>query len=153
MLCFPLLLKAQKDTSAYGRFSGGMQFGGQGIVMLRFDYFFIREKYVLAGATAASGLNEFSDGEEGIPPVYALGTGLICLAGSRSVFADAELTPFFYHFRSNTFVNLNGWAGLSYMSSRSGIYIGAGWTPRIYYTHGSSDYNNIFIGVKAGMNF
>ena len=160
LLFFVILLSmsthAQNDNVPY-RHAAIMQFGGETMASLNYEYSIMMRKHFLVNANIGFGLNKTANSQ--IPDdtaIYGIHSGVILLTGVYPFYFELGINPTTYFYRSMTFVNLNSWVGLRYYTKKlERLFFSAGYTPRLYtsFTDVNHSFFNAFVGAKIGFRF
>jgi|GEM_PF-5803486 len=153
---FSTICLSQDKLNKPIRHYGGGQLGGQSLIAIQYEYFFVSNKYYKMGCNAS--LNYFMNGdaEYGQDNITGFQTGIVQLAGYEPYFIEVGLFPYTHFYGKTCFVNLVGWFGIRFHNIKnSGFSIGAGYTPTLFTTYSNQDRHlaNIPIGLKIGATF
>ncbi len=153
IILFPLTIFAQRDRIT-NRQLASLQFGGQMTVAFNYEYSIVCKKHFLLNVMFSPGINKFENRETRQPAIYGVQTGIVSLIGKKHIYFEASFVPTSYFYRSLSFVNLNGWAGVRLITKRFG-FVSVCYTPRLFTSYSDSDkrFFNSSIGVKAGFDF
>lgn len=138
------------------RHYGGGQLGGQSLIALQYEYYFISKKYYKMGCNASINFFMNGDAEYGIDNITGFQTGIVQLVGFEPYFLEVGLFPYTHFYGKICFVNFVGWFGIRFHNIKnSGFSIGAGYTPTLFTTYGNHDKHlaNIPFGLKIGATF
>lgn len=143
-----------KDNNIKHPYFAGLQFGGQMMVALNFEYSLIHTDHFLMNITLGPGINENGDEQTKERALYGIQTGLVSLLGKNSLYIETSLVPTTYIHGPLSFMNINGWAGFRFIST-SGGFVSVCYTPLLYSSRSNPHYNffSPILGVKGGFNF
>ena len=134
----------------------GFQFGGQGLVGLSYDRTLIKISRLRINGSAGWIINEYADDQDPADrPMYGLNVGVIALYHINYVSLEAAQYSSPYFYKSLTFMNYYSWLGLRVCSPKTGgAFVSVGWTPSLHFSkQPPNHYNEVYIGVKLGVNF
>lgn len=147
---------SQNDSTKH-RHSGAMQFGGQMIVALNYEYTLVSKKHFKINTLVGLGLNENADDlDPDDTSIRGIQSGVVLLAGINPIYLEIGVIPTAYFYRSMSFINLNGWFGLRFYPRKvDGFYLSVGYTPKIYtsFTDANNNFFGAMLGVKVGILF